>query len=305
MGNRAYALMTGLFVVVLGTAFATAAWWIAGQDAPHDPYVVVARSDITGLREASPVLYRGVTAGRVESIGFNPEDFQEILIRVELRSALPVGAETYATLRPQGITGLSQLVLHNEGAVEEPLETTPDHPPRIPLEPGFLDELAGSGESLLSRLDALATKLNALLDEENQQRAGNLLANLERVSEGLVTAEERVLRALETVPSMGEEVERTLAETRTLVEGMQGLPPRLERLAEEASTLLERGHAIGREVDAEMTPALTRLLDELAGASRELRRTARTLGDHPESLLRGRPRRAPGPGEQGYEGGAQ
>jgi phospholipid/cholesterol/gamma-HCH transport system substrate-binding protein len=301
MGNRAYALLTGAFIVVLGAAIAGVTWWMSGGEAPHDAYVVVARSEVTGLKEASPVLYRGVGAGRVEAIRFNPDDFQEIFIRIAVREDLPVTEGTYATLRPQGITGLSQLILHDDGSEPERLSRDGERPPRIPLEPGVLDTLTGSGTRIIDDVEALVGKLNALLSERNRERVGNLLENLETASGRLGTLEERVADVLATVPETTASAERTLAEVRELAVGLQELPGQLETLAGNANALMTTGRSLGQRVSTDLAPRMDRALEELATAGRELQRTARLLQTHPDSLLRGRPPRPPGPGERGYE----
>lgn len=300
MGNRSYALLTGLFVLVLGTAIGVAAWWMSGGQTQRSPYLVVSKTEVSGLNDASAVFYRGVRAGRVLAIRFNPDDVREILIDIEIDSELPITEGTWATLRPQGVTGLSQLALHDDGSQPIRLTTSSDDPARIPMRPGILERLMSDGADLFDRVQRIGGQIEELFSDGNVDRIGVILEHLEGTAEWLVGFDRRFDPVFNRLPALADEAKLVLEETRSLVTGLQDLPPELEALTRDARELSKTGQRIGEELHAELTPALKGALDELSQTSLEIQRLARQLQNQPQSLLQGPQAPMPGPGEDGY-----
>ena len=123
MENRAYALATGLFIILLGAALGVLGFWLSGNHQPQEPYVIVSKNSVNGLTAHSTVLYRGVAVGQVDSINFDPSDFHKILVHVHIDASIPVTQGTYAQLQPQGVTGLARVVLNDSGKKPAPLHT--------------------------------------------------------------------------------------------------------------------------------------------------------------------------------------
>jgi phospholipid/cholesterol/gamma-HCH transport system substrate-binding protein len=105
MNNRAYALLAGLFVLSLAAAIVVVGVWMSGSHAETRPYVVVTTGNVIGLQPQSPILFRGIAAGTVSKIGFDPADPRNILIYLDVDKDVPITRDTYATLRLQGIPG--------------------------------------------------------------------------------------------------------------------------------------------------------------------------------------------------------
>mgnify|MGYP000873803251 CR=1 FL=1 len=93
MENRAHALIAGLFVVLLGLATAVAVWWLGQKTQDVRYYLLEARQNVTGLNMHAQVRYRGIRAGRVESIDL---DERERLVR-------DLGSQDAMILRNHGL----------------------------------------------------------------------------------------------------------------------------------------------------------------------------------------------------------
>ena len=74
MENRAFALLTGVFV--LGVIAAMVVWsqWLGGDTTARVPYRVVSTHPVSGLNEQGTVRYRGISVGRVTRIQLDPKD---------------------------------------------------------------------------------------------------------------------------------------------------------------------------------------------------------------------------------------
>ena len=98
MESRAYALMTGLFVVVLAAAVVAWANWLAKEPVARKAYLVVSTIPVTGLNPQAQVRYRGMSVGRVVSMKLDSKDARRILIDIEVDDNIPITAGTYAQL---------------------------------------------------------------------------------------------------------------------------------------------------------------------------------------------------------------
>ena len=106
MENRAYALMTGLFLIGIVAAIVVAAQWLGGDQTVRVPYRVVATQPVTGLNPQAQVRYRGIGVGRVTAINLDPKDARRILIDTEVDG---LSVETFV-LHPPGSSEPSRAV---------------------------------------------------------------------------------------------------------------------------------------------------------------------------------------------------
>jgi phospholipid/cholesterol/gamma-HCH transport system substrate-binding protein len=107
--NRSLELGTGLFVALGFAALFFLTTQLPGSGVrwgSESGYLVTARFDNVGdLREGSPVAMAGVRIGRVDSIGFDPDDFRAVVqMRIEPRfDRIPEDSD--ASIQTQGLLG--------------------------------------------------------------------------------------------------------------------------------------------------------------------------------------------------------
>jgi len=114
MESRAYAFITGLFVIGLVAAIVAWASWLSQEPVDRKTYRVIATTPVSGLNAQAQVRYRGISVGRVTTIRIDPNDRHKILIDIEVNSDIPVTRGTYAQLGLEGITGISYVHLLDE-----------------------------------------------------------------------------------------------------------------------------------------------------------------------------------------------
>jgi len=300
MGRETYAFLTGLFVMVLGAASLVAALWLGNYGEEYKSYYVVTQGSVSGLNPESTVLFRGVNAGKVSSIGFDPQDRRNILVRVELDKDLPITRGTYAMLRVQALTGLAQVELYDTGDRPELLPTDPDEPARIPLRPSLFDKLTESGQDILTQLGMLATRLNSVLNDGNRERIQRILESVAVAAEQLATLEESMDEMLAEVPALTGEAQRMMAGITRLTGDLETTVGEIRRLAKTTENLIAAGNSAGDVVVQTTLPKLNALLDETRSIAVNIRTLSDRLNDDPRILLLGPPKPIPGPGEPGF-----
>ena len=309
MENRAYALLTGLFTVLLIAATVGSFMWFRGDTARFEQYLVVSQISVSGLSPQAAVRFRGVDVGKVETIRLDSRDPRNILILVSVDRELPLTRGTFAQLGYQGVTGLAYVALDDDGT--NPTRIRPgDETVRIEVRGNVFDDLAAQSRQLLVQASNLLGKLDEIVSDENKARIGNTLANFEAASRELMP----VLRTIPEVaerahqflgPENEESFRRSLAsleqatgsiapiteDSRQMLASMRSLSQRLDEVAT----------AVSGEVTEHTLPRVNTLIDQLAQDSRDLRRLLLSIEREPQSLIFGRTPPEPGPGEPGFK----
>ncbi len=302
MENRAHALAAGLFVLLLGIAAALALWWFGGQRAESANYYLVETGrDVSGLNPQAQVRYRGIRAGKVESIEPDAKDRRLILIRISLDRKYPVTAKTVARMGYQGLTGLGYIHLEDDGSSDQLLEAKGDELPRIGMKPSLFESLTEKGGDIAGQLAEVAKRMSALMNEKNVQ-------NLSRTVENVATASE----GLKELPKVIAAMREMLSDTN--IKRMNALLVHLEKAAGEAAPLTaevremvktmtalsQRLDLIAGEAGADTLPRVNALLRDLQTSTRQMTRILEMVDDSPQSFIFGRGPAAPGPGEPGF-----
>ncbi|MDD5248914.1 MAG: MlaD family protein [Rhodocyclaceae bacterium] len=305
MENRSHALAAGLFVILFGVATALAVWFLGGKREFTDTYLLETRKNVTGLNIQAQVRYRGIRAGKVESIEQDADDPRNILVTISLDSRYRLTRSTTARLGYQGVTGLAFVDLEDDGSSREYLAPDGANPPRIALKPTFIDTLGDKAGDIVGQIAELSTRLNRLLDDKNANNLARTLDNVAAASEGLkqlpqVLAAMRAALSDDNVRRLNgilDQVEKTAgeaapltAETREMVKAMTAMAQKLDRFVDSS----------GGEITAQTLPQFNALVKELSANSSQLGRILDTLEERPQALLFGKGARRPGPGEAGF-----
>lgn len=301
MENRSHALVAGLFTLLLGLAVVFAVWWFGGKNEATTEYTVLSRYNVTGLNLQGQVRYRGIRVGKVQAIELDPQDSQNILIRISVDSAVPVTRATTARLGYQGVTGIAHILLEDSGDDPTPLGAGQDAR-RIVMRSSLMEELSETGGAALRQASDVLGKANLVLDGENRQHFARILVNLEATTGNAneVAGQLRQLLAPENLrlltATLGR-AEQAAAEAAPLLVESRRLMVRLQTVSDKLDMLIGDPSPGGV---AALAPRLNELGSELSASSRQLNRLLQMLEEAPQSLVFGPPRHAPGPGEAGF-----
>jgi phospholipid/cholesterol/gamma-HCH transport system substrate-binding protein len=308
MESRAHAIAAGLFTVLLAIGVAVAVWWLSGKHEARQDLVLVSTRSVTGLNVQAQVRYRGMRAGKVQVIELNPDNPREILVRVSIPENIPVTTSTVARLGQQGLTGISTVQLDDDGS-GEPIKTGDGPPPRIPLAASQFETLGSAAADIAAQMRGLVERVNLVLSDGNLERLSQIMANMERASDGLdgalkevppVVAElKRVLAEvdLKRLQSVLANLDRASGEAQPLIAELRGLVGNLQSVARRVESVSADA---GTEVVGTTLPRMNQLLEDLSLNSRQLARVLDEVEQSPQVLLFGRVPPRPGPGEAGF-----
>ena len=312
MENRSHALMAGIFTLVLLAAAALVAIWIGRDRTQLQPYEIVSATAVSGLNSQSTVRYQGVPVGKVQSLALNPDKPGQVRIRIGVAPSTPITESTWAELGVQGVTGLANVELRDDGSSLKRLTSTAAEPAAIPLRPGFFERLEQRGGKLISNVEEATNQLKLVLSEQNVQALGTALRNAGELTESLKNASRELQPAMAKigplVDSLGDasrQAGRAAREVGDLAQQARESLARLNApdgpLAVASRSLSDIASAAAR-LDGETLPAITGMAQNIGQAARGATSTLRRVDSTPQSLLFGPAPAAPGPGEAGFAG---
>lgn len=305
MENRSHALAAGIFTILLGLAAAVAMWWLGQSRDSSATYILETRRNVTGLNVQAQVRYRGIRAGKVESIEPDESDPRVILVRINMDNRFKLTRGSSAELGYQGVTGLAYVQIEDDGSSLEPLVANAGEPPRIALRPTVFDSLDDKAGDIINQISAASLRLGKVLDDRNVQNLARTLENVAAASDGLrempalLASIREVLSAsnLRSLRQILVHVEKTAGESAPLTAEMRELVKSMNVLSRRFDSLT--GSA-GDELTTAMLPRANALMRELATNSRQLSRVLDGLETNPQMLIFGRGQTLPGPGEAGF-----
>ncbi|MBI3529447.1 MAG: MCE family protein [Betaproteobacteria bacterium] len=311
MESRAYALLTGLFTILLGLALAATFVWFRGDTKSYSNYLVVSKFPVNGLNRQAAVRFRGVEIGKVDDISLDSQDSKNILIRVGLDDSVPITRGTFAQLGYQGLTGIAYIVLDDDGSNPAPMQYPVGGLARIEVRGNVFDDLAQSSKALLQQAADLLDRLNKIASDSNQSRIENTLANFEKASAQL----EPALRAIPEVTErakkfLGEDNQQSLRRSLANIEqATNSVVPAVEdsrKVLANMRQLSDKLDKLGTEISSEITdstlPKVNQLVEQLGQDTQDFHRLMLQIEREPQSLVFGLQRPQPGPGEPGFNG---
>jgi phospholipid/cholesterol/gamma-HCH transport system substrate-binding protein len=313
MESRAYALITGLFVLGIAGCIVVWAHWLAKTPIARTEYRVVSTGPVSGLNPEAQVRYRGMGVGRVKGIALDPKDPRRILVSIEVDDGIPVTKGTYAQLGMEGITGIAYVHLLDDYANMQPAAKAADGIAELPLKPAFFDTLSDSAEGAIRDARELMAGINGLLTAENRKRIAGTLASLERVSANLEAASARLPQTVARAEAwLSEDNRRLAAGTLEKVNETAQALPQLTRemqllvkdgreLAAQVGKLSAEAHGATGAVREDALPRVNALAESVERSSQRVGRLALQLDRDPQSAIFGRKPGRPGPGEPGFQ----
>jgi phospholipid/cholesterol/gamma-HCH transport system substrate-binding protein len=212
--NANYALV-GLASTLLVTGLIVFSVWLAafrvGQN--YDYYDIVFKGPVRGLSKGGEVQFNGINVGEVTRISLDQVDPTLVIARARVTSDVPIRADSYATLEPQGITGVNYVQITAGTPSMGLLKDTVSGKtvPRIRSERGALADLVAGGGNVLARAVEALDRINRVLADENIQRLTRTLDDLQTVTAELrdhksiiADAERAVANASEAARQIGE-----------------------------------------------------------------------------------------------------
>ncbi len=302
--------LVGLFVFLFTTAMFAFGFWLSkyGFDKNYERYLLYFNDPVDGLSPDSTVKLRGVPVGKVAEIGIDPTNVERIRVLIRLNPGTPITKGMYATLKLQGITGLSYIEIEGGKQGAPLLKASAGQLPVIPTRPSLIQQLGEEAPQLLKKVQKASDSLTKIFSEHNARRLSEILDNT-------AIATRKALEVEKQIVALSHDLNTTLKRfdkkteilslqignvTRTLNEK---LPPLMDHLDAAGANVADLAHGLDQRMKRgeydlrKMIRPIQIDIKELSYSYQELAADLKDLSRHPSSILFGAGNPPKGPGE--------
>jgi phospholipid/cholesterol/gamma-HCH transport system substrate-binding protein len=217
-----YALV-GLISAILFIGLVVFIVWLAGAglSRSYDTYNIVFQGPVRGIAQGGEVHFNGIKVGDVSRIYLDPADSRLVIARVRVTTDVPIRQDSYATLEPQGITGVNYIQI-SAGTARRPLlkDTVPSGViPTLGSRKDALSDLLAGGGAVMQRAIETLDRMNRVLSDENIKNIGATMSDVQAF-----TAELRERKSMVAdLQRTAQDADKTVVQMRGLVTSANGL----------------------------------------------------------------------------------
>lgn len=298
MENRSHIVAALAFIFFFGAGAIGFYIWLSTGDQGNRTLVIETKHSVGGVSGDSPVKFKGLKVGHIESVDFDPHNANKVRIVFQVNDTVPLTQSSYGQLTTQGITGMSTLTLKTPDSSAPPLQ---GNPPQLPLHQGLLDKLKNQGQADLAKISTILDQVQQLTGGDNAKHISRTLTQLDQATRQLTKAEKSLQPALEQLPALTHQLQKTVDSVDRLTH--QAIPAiqKAGRAAQSAHKAGQSGQKVMRRLDQQILPHLDALTRQMHGTARQIQDLGAELSAKPQSVLTGPPKRRPGPGEPGFD----
>ena len=282
--NANYALV-GISSLVLVVGLAVFVVWLARLSfaRDYDLYDIVFQGPVRGLSQGGEVHFNGIKVGEVTKIALDRTNPTRVIARARLSSDVPIKTDSYATLEPQGITGVNYVQI-TAGTPTRPLlkDTTPkDEIPVIRSRRSALSDLLEGGGTVLTRTIEALDRMNRVLSDQNIKTFSATLSDTQaftaelRERKAIIADMQKTLQDVDTATL---ELTKFLESSNDMLntDGRRGLRA-LADAAEEGKAAARSARQMMDKLEGPTTDFATNGLPQLSAAAVQLQMTAQSL----------------------------
>jgi len=294
MEKNANYTLVGLSTLILSVALVVFIVWLARLSfaRDYDLYDIVFQGPVRGLNEGGEVHFNGIKVGEVQKIALDQTNPRNVIARVRVTEDVPIRVDSYATLEPQGITGLNYVQI-TSGTGTRPLLKEADQPrcerlglgreciPIIRSQRSTLSDLLEGGGTVLTRSIEALDRVNRVLSDENIKTFSAAVSDAQAVTAELrerkaIIADTQA--ALQRIDLAADEIAKLSASTRNVVDedGKRAIASLADAAEEARAASKDARQMIGR-LQAPTTDFATNGLPQITSAVIQLQSAAESL----------------------------
>lgn len=223
--NANYALV-GAVTLVLFMGLVAFAVWLAKLNfsQEYDIYDILFVGPVRGLSEGGEVHFNGIKVGEVTKIALDKSDPNRVIARTRVTSDVPIRVDSYATLEPQGITGVNYVQITAGTPSKELLKDTVRNGdiPVVRSQRSALSDLLEGGGTVLTRTIAALDRVNRVLSDDNIKTFTAALDDIHTVTTSVRERREIIAdaqKALQSIDATAQSIAELSKSTQAVVNG--------------------------------------------------------------------------------------
>jgi phospholipid/cholesterol/gamma-HCH transport system substrate-binding protein len=297
--NANYALV-GLSSLILFIGLVVFVVWLARLQftRDNDVYEILFQGPVRGLNQGGEVHFNGIKVGEVTKIALDRTDPSRVLAEARVTSDVPIRVDSYATLEPQGITGVNYIQI-TAGTPSKPLlkDVTPkDKIPVIRSQRSALSDLLEGGGTVLTRTIEALDRINRVLSDQNIKNFSASVSDAQAITaevrerKSIIADAQKAIQDIDTATQQVTELTRS---SRQIVDtdGRRAVSNVADAAQEAKQTAAAAGAMIGKlqgptsDFATNGLPQVTAAVIELQSAAESLQRLVDEIQTSPSSVI--------------------
>ncbi len=293
-----YALV-GFSTLLLVTGLIIFSVWLARlqftQD--YDQYDIVFQGPVRGLSQGGEVHFNGIKVGEVTKIQLDHDDPNRVIARARVTSDVPIRVDSYATLEPQGITGINYVQI-TAGSPSKPLlkdTVGPGKVPKLRTQRSTLSDLLEGGGTVLTRTVEALDRVNRVLSDQNIKVVTAAIADTQAVTaelrerKAMIGDAQKALQSIDQAAAQIAELSKSsqsLVDTdgRRTLKNLADASEQAQAAAKDVRVIVGRLDGPTREFASSGLPQLTAAVQTLQQTAESLDRLIRDVEANPRGL---------------------
>jgi phospholipid/cholesterol/gamma-HCH transport system substrate-binding protein len=244
------------------------------------------------------VHFNGIKVGEVTDIALDRRDPNRVIARARVSADVPIKTDSFATLEPQGITGVNYVQI-TAGASGSPLlkdVTPPREIPVIRSQRSAISDLLQGGGTVLTRTIEALDRVNRVLSDENVKVLSATLSDVQALT---AEARERkaivadAQKALQSIDQTAQDIGALAKSSQGLVDGdakktlanLNSAADEIKKAAADARGLVSALQGPTRDFATTGLPQLSSAVVTLQTAAESLDRLANQVEQDPKALV--------------------
>ncbi len=321
MNNKTNYTFVGLAVILGFVLIGFFLFWLLRpmEEEQIKRYVIYFNESVLGLNVNAPVKYRGIDVGKVEKIGINPNNTEQVRVVVSVKADTPIKTTTVAKLTSQGITGLSYINLSLGDKSAPLLKEIPkgEKYPVIRSVPSLFKSVQTSVGEVYVKVSKTLDNIDSVLQEKNRKELERTLKNSADITEKINKAlDEKTILAFQksmlniqkltarmehSLESIDQLAKNSLTWENNISEALASVAKSyldIQKSMEDIGDAFKRGDFDIKGISKEFMPALQQNLNSLENLLNEFSSTIREYQDSPRDILFQEREVKPAPGER-------
>jgi phospholipid/cholesterol/gamma-HCH transport system substrate-binding protein len=305
--NANYALV-GLSSLILFIGLVIFSVWLArvSFSQEYDLYDIVFEGPVRGLNQGGEVHFNGIKVGEVTRIALDRTNPARVIARARVTSDVPIREDSYATLEPQGITGVNYVQI-TSGTPSKPLLKVAEQAkcksnglsqciPILRSQRSALSDLLEGGGTVLTRTIEALDRVNRVLSDQNIKTFTATLNDAQAVTAELRARKEIIgdaQKLIQDLDTATQNADGIIKSTQGMIDG-DGKRS-LKNIADASSEAKDAAHDLKGMIDKLQGPTadfannglpqITSAIVELQKAAESLQRLVNEIQRSPSGAL--------------------
>ncbi|MBN2824752.1 MAG: MCE family protein [Campylobacterales bacterium] len=244
--------LVGLFVVLFTVALTAFAFWLSkkGLGKEFKYYQTHIKESVGGLSIDSAVKLRGINVGSVSAMHIDHNDIQKVIVTLKINQDTPIKEDMITIIKSHGVTGLSYIEITEGSNDAKELLSKDGEMALIQNKPSLIESFSNNIDPITHSFKLAIDKFNQALSPNNLESFSQILANIETMTQKVITVEEQMNATLIAIEKSAnkidtvlnpDEINHSMAQLNLALQDYTLLAQNLNRTTKEFRYTINRG----------------------------------------------------------------